>query len=779
MDYKNVCKCVKASVFVLLMLCLALSGVFAQDSLEIKGDSVKFTLDKIVVKGLIKDDSGEPLAGVTIFNNNSKKTAFSDVDGRYTIEATKGDELLFSFIGMKDKTITVSKAVQINVQLVQSAIALEDIVVTGYQTLSKERATGSFSVITKNSLDKRLQTDILSKIEGLAAGLTAYKGLIQIRGRSTINGNPNPLYVVDGVPYEGDLKAINPSEIENITLLKDATAASIYGARSSNGVIVITTKSGGDRSSVEYSGSVAISPYKDNRKYFDLMSSREMVNFQTEMFNVHHAPYSSLNSRYSINEVEEILYKQENGSLSRAEAEAQLEILRNRENYDQIKDEFLRSQIEQQHNLSVRGGGEKFKYSASVNFTSNMANQKGISDNRIGYNVRTDYKFFKWLQADFSLMGSFYSLQENIGFKVTDFINGKVPSYRVLYNEQGDQLPWMQTKSVSEINRLKSLGLNDETFYPIAEQDKGIKKITNSYSNINAGVRINIIDGLSANLRFQTEMVNGKNSLYYSSDSYKIKTQINNSSIINPDKSINHLVPEGAYLSEYRDDKFSYTLRVQLDYIKTFKDKHDVNVIAGAERRRVHSTSTSIDKYGYDDLSLNHKYLDEKLLSQTQQGTESLTGSYSHAPGGWPTTFKDREDRYVSFYANGSYTYDKRYAVTAGIRMDQSNLFGTDPKYQYKPLWSAGISWYISKETFLKNVKWIDILSLRATYGVNGNIAKESGPYMIITSYGANSFTGNYSSGIVSPPNSGLRWERTNQINFGVDFGFLSNRISG
>ena len=246
---------------------------------------------------------------------------------------------------------------------------------------------------------------------------------------------------------------------------------------------------------------------------------------------------------------------------------------------------------------------------------------------------------------------------------------------------------------------------------------------------------------------------------------------------MNADGSIKHLIPEGGYIDETRNDKNSYTLRAQINFNRTFDEKHEVSAIAGGERRAVHSTSTYVEKYGYDKVSLAHKYLDEATLNQPQQGTEAINNFYTHVPNGYPDTFGDKEDRYVSFYGNASYTYDRRYAITGSIRMDQSNLFGTNPKYQYKPLWSVGVSWHMAQEKFMGNMDWLDQLSIRFTKGINGNIAKQSGPYMIVYSAGINSWTGEYSSSVSSPPNSGLRWERTNQTNLGIDFSFFNNRL--
>lgn len=183
--------------------------------------------------------------------------------------------------------------------------------------------------------------------------------------------------------------------------------------------------------------------------------------------------------------------------------------------------------------------------------------------------------------------------------------------------------------------------------------------------------------------------------------------------------------------------------------------------------------SSYYTKWGYDPQSLTWKALNELQLGNGISGTEALYGSYYFS--GPYDSFKDTDDRYVSFYGNASYSLDHRLTATASIRIDQSNLFGTDPKYQYRPLWSAGL-YYIA----LKNREWIDRLAVRATYGINGNVAKDSGPYMIaITNQRPNSYTNEYFSYISTPPNPTLRWEKTGVFNLGVDFNLLKNRLSG
>ena len=256
-------------------------------------------------------------------------------------------------------------------------------------------------------------------------------------------------------------------------------------------------------------------------------------------------------------------------------------------------------------------------------------------------------------------------------------------------------------------------------------------------------------------------------------DANSVKKQINDATVIKNGVVTNH-IPFGGQIRETDKENNSYTMRAQLNFNRTFNDKHDLQVLAGTERRKVTSHENSVFKFGYDDFSLSYKTINELNLSQQISGTEAIFGSFSWSDS--KKAFDDKDNRYVSFYGNASYTFDNRLTATGSVRIDQSNLFGTDPKYQYRPLWSVGAHYVLPTE----KISWIDRLVLRATYGINGNVAKESGPYMIAeTNSRPNSFTNETYSYIKTPPNPQLRWEKTNVINVGVDFNTLKNRLNG
>lgn len=769
-----------------------------QDVLKDTGLSYEITHDVIVIrksqtsvsslpqtkkrtlKGVVKDPQGETLIGVSILVKGTLTGVATDMDGTFelTTEDKPGLTLVLTYIGMKDKEVKVGEKDQLEIVMEPSTEDLGEVIVTGYQTISKERATGSFAVVSPKDIENKLETSILSRLEGQVSGLVQYNGSVSIRGISTVYGTKTPLYVVDGVPYEGELAAINPSDVQNVTVLKDATAASIYGARAANGVIVITTKSGREgKTRVTYNGSVSFQPLPD-MDYLKLMNSSQLIDLKRNLFNDYHAKYNQLNKRTSIDEVTELFYQQEEGIISEEELQRKLDVYRHRSNRSQIKDELLRVAFTHQHNIALSGGTEKFKYMASVNYLGSKPYEKKQDSDRLGFNLKNSIKFFPWLTADLGISGSFTQKHGSNGLTGMQLLTSQ-PSYMMLKNEDGSSAIWRNGKSEYEIQRLISLGLEDETYRPLDELDR--QKLTNksSYYKIQLGFKINLMKGLDAHLLYQTENQDYRNIQTYKENSSYVRGMVNDAAQVNPaNGAITYNVPQGTQISERRGDMRSYTLRAQLNLNRTFKEKHHVSALLGAERRAIKSTWSNAYRMGFDENTLGYKPVDIKQLGIGINGTESLSGRYSWQDKNY-NKFSETEDRFVAFYGNASYTYNERYAITGSIRIDQSNLFGQDPKYMWKPLWSVGGSWFISQEDFMNDIHWLNRLALRLTYGINGNVSKQTSPYMTIQDMGYSDWKQGFSSSVKTPPNPALRWEKTAVTNVGVDFSFLNGRLNG
>lgn len=729
------------------------------------------------VNGKITDNEKIPLPGVSVYNTRTKKGTITDINGTYTLQAAVSDIINYSFVGMESQEITVSsKKKTYDIVLREDQIVLNDVVVTGYQTISKERSSGSFSVVTSDALEKKLQPNFMSRLEGQVAGLTSYKGEYTIRGTSTLMAEKKPLYVLDGIPYEGSLENINPNDIINVSVLKDATAASIYGARSTNGVIVITTRKGAKQKiGGSYNFSYGFSPLP-SRSYANKMSSSEFIDYQTYLFENGVAESTKPSKRIGMNKVYELLFNKRDGIISEAQFDEEISSLRSKDRYSQVRKELLnRYNTVQRHNLSVYGGSDFYQYSISLNYQATSPHEKHRTRERLGFSIRNTFNLTNKLTADLSLMANENSWTYDSGVSGMSILNTGKASYYMLRDDIGKPLAWDQAKSQYEIDRLNELDLHDETYYPLLENNKEHSTYKNRYGYINAGLFYEITPELKAEVRFQMERGNTYDKYFYNKESWFVKNMINNATQINENGTHTYHIPQGGQVKVQNAMNSSYTLRGQLNYNKLFNEKHDLRAILGAERRKSVNEYNGHYRYGYDDNNLSYKQINESNLRQGIYGTEDIWGAFFLPV--FPIPYQYADDRYVSAYGNAAYMFDNKWGVNGSIRIDQSNLFGTDKKYQYRPLWSLGGHYKILDKG---EVSWVDRLSARLTYGINGNVYKESGPYIIskVSPY-PNWDTNETQASVQSPPNSGLRWEKTKTTNLGIDFTLLNYRISG
>lgn len=750
----------------LLIMCLSWGYGFAQG-----------TSGQRMITGVVVDEQGEALPSATITLKGTKLGVVTDVKGQFAIKIDKNVKtLVVSYVGMRTHEFAVlTEQNHYPIQLMPDNTSLNEVIVTGYQTISKERATGAFAVITPKSLKGKLQTDIGSRLEGQVAGLVQQGNALTIRGISTLNGETAPLVVVDGMPYEGALSSLNPSLIENVTVLKDATAASIYGARSANGVIVVTTKSGGKegKTLVQYDGSMRLRPRPDVG-YLNLVGSAELVKLQQLGF-----PYTVANvdSRYAMNPVYTLLNEHSLGNVTDQALSDGLAEYASRDNRQQLRDFYSRVGVLHQHTLSISRGTDKHRYIASVDYLGDRGTSRHASDERIGFSLRNNSKFFDWLSADFAVSGSFTTNKADIGVGSYEEFYTTQPSYYMLRDAAGNPLSIPREKSESELTRLTSIGLLDERYSPILNEGKETSLTKSNYYRIQLGLDFRLAKSLSLNLKYQTELGSAKRRDLYTYDSYTVRSMVNNAAQYDSATgTITYNVPEGGQLMELRSDNSAHTLRAQFNFMQDW-GKHYVTALAGAEARQVKVSATQTYYMGYDDNSLGYIPHNAKDLYQLSN-TESLSGSFSWNHSEY-NKLAANEDRYISLYANASYTYDQRYSLTGSIRMDQSNLFGTDPKYQYRPLWSIGASWHLSKEKFMDKVEWLDLLTLRLTYGIRGNVPKNAGPFLTLYAPTYNNYVQAMGSQIKNPPNRSLRWEKTETSNIGLDFHALGQRLWG
>ncbi|WP_298708189.1 SusC/RagA family TonB-linked outer membrane protein [Chitinophaga sp.] len=731
------------------------------------------------VSGVVMDSSGQFLAGASVRVKGSGVSTMSDANGQFNLNANTGDVLVITYVGYKSAEFKVINSIPILIRLSRESTTIGEVSVTlntGYQSIPRERATGSFSIVSGAQLENKLRPDLKAALEGQVAGMQLTReGNLEIRGVSTFMlAERAPLIIVDGFPITGGLETLNIDAIESVTVLKDGVAASIYGARSSNGVIVVTTKRGKKGGlNVSYNGSFGITQAPD-LKYLRRSSAKDYVEAELDIYA--QDPNSYLNSynayRY-LSRVNYLKVAESQGIMSSHDVAAELEQLKSNDGIGQLQEYLFRNQLTQQHNISLSGGNDKNQTVATAKFIGNRGNTLYTRDNRLIMDIRNDWKPARWLQ--FRLFSNVnYSSGQAPLRPMGDFLNYYsqflVHPYDLVVDPATGQPQEIYATNPRKIARYDALpGLKDMSYNPLNDLAQEMTRQQNFQFRIGGNLNILLAQGLSLDAGGSWTRGNSFVRSLSGRDSYRMRTGYNDATSSSvPSK---HYIPEGDMLNESRNINQAYTLRAQLNFNRDF-GAHSVIALAGTEvSRDVWDNNTLPTRFGYND---------QAGTFNTFNYADYIAGNYNSdmlMSAGRPTasigSMAFRDNRFVSWYANGSYEYGRRFLVSGSIRLDQTNFFGTDPRYRYKPLWSAGATYKISNESYF-DVPWMSKLYVRGSYGINGNISLNTGPFLIVAPGSYSDLTGDISWNISSPPNNSLRWERTNTTNFGTDFSLFS-----
>lgn len=739
------------------------------------------------VHGVVTDTTNSPIAGAVVAVNDllSGRATITAGDGAFSLELHPGDSaLIVQCTGYSSELVRIVESqTEYNVSLREDQIDIEEVVVTGYQKIARERTTGSFSTLNEQSLMNKVQPSLASRLEGQVAGLVKHDGRFMIRGISTLSDyNAAPLVVLDGVPLDarGGMSMINPSLVESVTVLKDAAAASIYGARAANGVIVVTTKRGAEGSvMVTYNGAVSMTP-PARLKDLNLLSNEEMLDLEREAFYLRKdMTVSSLDPLQYYPESTLLLTYHKDGVMSDEVFEAMYGALYARDNRKQLRDFYQRLGIYHTHDLTISGGNERNHFLLSGDFSQNIPTSRHASSFEGGFTFKDEVKIFRWLSVDAQVAANFSRDKRDVGVGGFFGMAQGYPSYVMLQNEAGEPLPLFHAggRSPEELERMVKRGLLDPYYSPLTNKGLEMSTTQSDYWRLNTGITLTPIAGLSISGRYALENEYAKNHLLFDAQSYHIRSMVNDATVIDPTtQEMTRHVPEGAQKSMSFSHMYTYTLRGQVDYAHDW-DIARLVVLAGAERRALRRRGVSTYYMGYDPEVLAYKPVNPFDLAEIYD-TEAQRQYFAFDIHGQNQESED-EDRFISFYWNGSVSFLERYVLTGSVRIDQSNLFGTNLNQQYKPLWSVGASWHLFNEPWIPHPWWFNRLTLRATYGIGGNVSKEAGPYLQLSAPEFNPFTGGFFSERISLPNPYLRWEKTQTYNAGVDFSFLSHRLYG
>ncbi|WP_461532180.1 SusC/RagA family TonB-linked outer membrane protein [Sinomicrobium sp.] len=742
-----------------------------------------------LITGAVRDKSGMPLMGATVLVKGTQKGTTTDENGKFSIMAEEGDVLVFSYIGFTSREIPVGLEQEIVVRLTEQANELGEVTVTGYQTISSERTTGAFTKLESEDFESQRLNDLDAVLAGRIVG---YQDGV-IRGVTSMSGLTTPLYVIDGFPVEKtrynqyysleeNLPDLNVEDIESITVLKDAAAASIYGARAANGVIVITTKKAkAGQTDISFSSSLTISPYK----YYtgNLTNAADIIGLEQEWANGNPNLQATGAAAYATSLLDNAVYTSQGmqtllnyyaGNISESEMNSAIARLgaSGYQYYDDLERYAKRDQYYQQYNLSFGRATENNSFNASVTYKDNKFEDRYSEDNSIGINLRNSTEITDWLSLDLGTYVYFNNADEqafdplNPGFKFQP--------YNRLMNSDGT--PFTST-AASRYNRstLQSMnlyGLYSMDITPIDELGRNLREHKNFSNRTYAKLNLKLSEAFSYSAMFQYEYGVGRVNQLRDKRSYEVRSRVNELVTISPDNKAVYNLPYGDI--SYRSNQYSnaYNFRQQLNFNKLFKDVHHVSAIAGMEMRHSKLEYSENTRYGYDAQTLSFTPINQADLLQAYGAVFSGYMSQNDF-----SAERELTNRYVSVYGNAGYTYDSRYSFTGSLRWDRSNLWGTDNKYQNKPTWSAGAGWNIHNESFF-NPSWVNMLKLRFSYGIGGNVAKDSAPYLTAY-YSSNPNVGGLQGGINSRPNPQLSWEKTTAANLGVDFSLFDHRLSG
>lgn len=717
----------KASMFCLLLSAFSVSGALAAPVTT--GDASAMVVQQgKKVTGVVVDATGEPVIGANVVVKGTTNGTITDFDGNYTIEGVSAsDVLVFSYIGYLSQEITVGNQAAINVTLSEDSQALDEVVVVGYGVMRKSDVTGSIGVAKGDELTKNQNFSALDNLRGKVSGVNifsnssqpgAYSNRVVIRGMATINASSNPLYVVDGVVME-NFDLVNPNDIESMEVLKDASAAAIYGARGANGVIMVTTKRGkkdGEGVQISYQGSVSASHIA---RKMDTMTAQEWCD------------------AFMIGLENENKYQGKNWSLNRTDWFNDPDYFTNGNPiYDtNWQDEATRTAVSHNHQLNIQQAGKNSSMGAFLNYTDQQGIVNNTYNKRINAKMTYDANPTPWLSTAVNV------LVNHTWGRYTPEDGGGQEARRTMI----EMLPWLPVKDKNgNYTTSTSSAINDVL---------GFEGMSNP---------VMILD-LQRRMRYNTQIFGNAALTFHLAEGLDLKTQLgidHHNQTYRGYSSIglnNISMPNG--WAEYQNwNTLYWQEETYLTYNKVFGD-HRLNAMAGLS---------------WTERTQNWN------KARTEGFSDDFFEDYNMSAGTTPSSPESSWNRWRmnSYFLRFAYTYKDRYSATVTGRVDGSSKFGENNKYAFFP--SAGLAWNISQEDFLKDNNTISNLKLHTSYGLTGNseidmyrsLARVSSGTLLI-----NDVRNPYSY-VSSMANPDLKWEKTGQFDVGMEIGLWQNKLT-
>lgn len=778
----------KRHVFILL---LSFAGVLTS----------AFAASRQVQGVVISSEDNMPLIGASVYikaedlskdgNSPTITGVITDIDGKFNISVPEGVTRLFcSYVGHEVQELKlVPGKDQYEITLFPSAQMLDAVVVTGYQTVERRKLTAAVGKLNISdetigavkSIDQALAGQIAGLSVTSTSGAPGAPAKIRIRGTSSLNGTQDPLWVLDGIPLEGtdvpqsnvlndvsniqqsSIAGLNPADIENITVLKDAAATAIYGARAANGVIVITTKKGKvGKPVINFSSKFTYMPTLSTNR-LNMLNSQEKVDLELELLRSNFAygdnkgGVSKIISGYGLTDA----YKK--GGWSALTPEAQTDISRLRNTETDWGDILFRDAFNQEYSLSLSGGNERVTYYTSIGYYQENGNVKGVGLDRLNIVAKTSYKVNRMLKFGVSLFVNRRNnktyLTDTYGLVNPVYYSRKANPYYQPFDANGNYVYDFDVQNNSDTD----LGFN------IFEERKNTsnEETINALSSIfDAELRFN--DKLKFTTQLGLQLDKASKEQIADKESFSMRIIRKNSKYWDSASQSNkYFIPDGGVHKAYENTNSQITWKAMGEYRDSFNDIHELEVMVGTELRKTWYETLFSAGYGFDRQTLTTKpvvFPDEDRARQFSLHQKTY-----------------KENAYVSFFSTASYSLMNRYTFGGSIRFDGSDLFGVDKKYRYLPLYSVSGLWRLSNEPFMQGTrKWMDNLAFRVSYGIQGNIDKNTSPFLLGKYIVDNILPGGseHMIDINSAPNKKLRWEKTQSVNVGLDFSVLNQALN-
>jgi TonB-linked SusC/RagA family outer membrane protein len=743
--------------------------------------------------GTVVDESTKPIAGASITLLKTKTQTRTDREGKFQVSATDlSERLSVSYMGYETRVLALAESKNKNfwIVLTKKTNQLEEVMVeTGYQRIPKDRATGAFALVDDKIITQRLSSgNILDRLEGnfSALQMDRRKGTnqINIRGINTLSDAlMGPLIIVNDLPFEGDINAINPNDVETVTLLKDAAATSVWGARAGNGVIVIKLKNRNKQegTAVDFSSNLTITA-KPDLMYLPKMSSAEFIEVEKMLFDkgFYNTILNGTNSnRGIVSPLVDGLYDLSKGLVTQEEMNARIEKYKTLDYRNDLLRYVYRNGTLSQNNIALSGRGEQSGYRVGIGYDRNMLSKRESSNQRLVINGSYQLNFWKHFRLESNLLYS--NMKNSYNPDLIDYPIGvgggrtNLYPYAQLMGDAGNpmvipsQYNFRYMESVADRNE----GLLDWFYRPLNEF--GVSKADNNTNYWNAGLKLSVKlwNSLEITGQYGFEGQLGANRTLRGQESFFTRDLINRFTQVG-NGAVKRIVPLGGILTNGNNDFTSHKGRVQLNFAHRWSDLHELNFFAGSEVSTRTEESDLFTTYGFDEKLYISQLVNPVDAYPIYDGLSGL----SRIP--YTNGFDKLTRRYVSLFGNASYTYKGRYIFSVSGRRDASNLFGVNANNRWNPLWSTGLAWRVSDEAFFPKNSVINSLKLRSTLGHSGNSGGMTTSLPILTYMaGLNTDVSTFPRAKVSIlPNPSLRWEDVRMINVALDAALFNNRIS-